>query len=116
MPFPRRTVAVVWSLLLVNAAFADVIDPSKAKADPKAPLLWYDARLVGVEGKGFEATKDYYDRLPAKAEKAVRPPVWSLSRNSAGLCVRFVTDATAVHARWTLTSDRLAMPHMPASC
>jgi hypothetical protein len=26
-----------------------------------------------------------------------------------------VTDATAIQARWTLTSDRLAMPHMPAT-
>ena len=31
---------------------------------------------------------------PAKAEGDVRPPVWNLSRQSAGLCVRFVTDAT----------------------
>ena len=54
-------------------------------------------------------------RLPGKAEGVVRPPVWSLSRHSAGLCARFVSDAKEIHARWTLTSDRLAMPHMPAT-
>jgi hypothetical protein len=53
--------------------------------------------------------------LPAKAEGVVRAPVWGLSRQSAGLCVRFVTDAAAIHARWTLTSNNLAMPHMPAT-
>jgi hypothetical protein len=29
--------------------------------------------------------------------------------------VRFVTDAPAIHARWTLTNEKLEMPHMPAT-
>ena len=41
--------------------------------------------------------------------------MWDLSRHSTGLCVRFVTDATAIHARWTVTNKNLAMPHMPAT-
>jgi hypothetical protein len=41
--------------------------------------------------------------------------VWDLSRHSAGLCGRFVTDAGSIHVRWTLTSGNLAMPHMPAT-
>jgi lysophospholipase L1-like esterase len=93
----------------------DVLDPALAKRQPGESTLWYDARLLGVEGQGWSATQAPYDRLPAKAEGLVRDPVWSLSRNSAGMCVRFVTDAPAIAARWTLTSDRLAMPHMPAT-
>jgi hypothetical protein len=91
------------------------LDRSLATADDKGELLWYDLKHLEVEGKGWTDTKAFFDRLPAKAEKIVRPPVWSLSRNSAGLCVRFVTDATAISARWTLVSDRLAMPHMAAT-
>jgi hypothetical protein len=53
--------------------------------------------------------------LPAKAEQTVRAAVWNLSRHSAGMAVRFRTDATTIKARWTLTSDRLEMPHMPAT-
>jgi lysophospholipase L1-like esterase len=45
----------------------------------------------------------------------VREAVWNLSRQSAGLTVRFVTNSPEIHARWTLTSDRLDMPHMPAT-
>jgi lysophospholipase L1-like esterase len=45
----------------------------------------------------------------------VRPAVWNLSHDSAGLCARFITDATAISARWTLRKESLAMPHMPAS-
>ena len=45
----------------------------------------------------------------------VPPSVWGLSRDSAGLLVRFTTDATTIQARWTVISGRLAMPHMPAT-
>lgn len=78
-------------------------------------VRWVDARELSVEGQGWGDTKEPFDRLPAKAEPLVRPPVWSLSRHSAGLVVRFVTDAATIRARWTLRSDRLAMPHMPAT-
>jgi lysophospholipase L1-like esterase len=78
-------------------------------------LVWRDARELMVEGRGWRDTKDFYDRLPARAEKMVRQNVWNLSRDSAGMCVRFVTDATTIAARWTLRRDTLAMTHMPAT-
>jgi hypothetical protein len=112
-----RTLAALLLAVLASPLLAagPVVDPAKAKPDGKAGLLWYDIRAVGVEGQGWTDTKAPFDRLPAKAEKAVRPPVWGLSRDSTGLCVRFVTDATTIHARWTLTKKNLAMPHMPAT-
>jgi lysophospholipase L1-like esterase len=99
----------------IQAAAGQVIDPSQAKADDKTALLWYDIRLLGVEGKGWQDTKAPFDRLPGKAEGTVRDPVWNLSRRSAGMAVRFVTEAPVLHARWTLTSESLALPHMPAT-
>ncbi len=86
-----------------------------AKADVEKETVWHDVRPLGVEGQGWKDVTAAYDRLPGKAEKLVRPAVWGLSRHSAGLCVRFVSDATTLDARWTLTSERLAMPHMPAT-
>jgi len=67
----------------------------------------------GVEGKGWQDTERYFDRLPQKAKDVVRSPVWSLSHHSAGMLVRFETDATEIHARYQLLSARLGMPHMP---
>jgi lysophospholipase L1-like esterase len=96
-------------------AAGPAIDPGTSKVDPATGVHWYDVRALGIEGQGWTDTKAPFDRLPAKAEKTARPPVWGLSRNSTGLCVRFVTDATAIHARWTVTSKNLAMPHMPAT-
>ncbi len=94
---------------------AEVIDPSQGKADGDGKVLFYDVRLLGLEGQGWKDVKDPFDRLPAKAEGKVRDAVWNLSRQSAGLCVRFVTDATTIQGRWTLTGQNLAMPHMPAT-
>ncbi len=97
------------------AGAAEVIDRKQATPSEKGDVLWYDIRLLGIEGQGWKEVEDPYDRLPSKAKGKVRGAVWSLSKHSAGMCVRFVTDATTIHARWTLTSSRLAMPHMPAT-
>ncbi len=84
-------------------------------ADPE--LEWHDVTTWGVEGRGWETLerRRYFDRLPAKAEGVVRGPVWDLSRHSAGMAVRFQTNATAIHADYELLSASLAMPHMPAT-
>lgn len=80
-------------------------------------LVWHDVREWGVEGKGWPAdeTERFFDRLPARAKDVVRPPVWDLSRHSAGMCTAFETDAVDIWARWTLLRPQLAMPHMPAT-
>jgi lysophospholipase L1-like esterase len=41
----------------------------------------------------------------------VSPEVWNLSRHCAGIVVRFRARASAIHARWTLGLDRLAIPN-----
>ncbi len=94
---------------------AETLDPAQAKSSADGSLLWYDLKSLPLEGQGWSDTKAPYDRLPGKADGVVRPPVWSLSRNSTGICARFGTDATKIHARWTLISENLAMPHMPAT-
>ncbi len=65
-------------------------------------MKYYDVQDIGVEGKGWENTKHVYDRLPAHAEGVVTEAVWNLSRRSAGMAVRFRTDATAIHTRTIL--------------
>ncbi len=107
---------VTFSLLLVGVCgvgVAQELPPTKAKAEDG--VLWFDARLLPIEGQGWNQLAAPYDRLPAKAEKTVRPAVWNLSRHSAGLAVRFLSDATTISARWTVTNKRLAMNHMPAT-
>lgn len=91
------------------------VDAAKAARDAQGEMLWYDARQLAIEGKGWMDTEQFYHRLPAKAKGVVPDPVWTLGAHSAGLCVRFATDANRIAARWTVTSKSLAMPHMPAT-
>jgi lysophospholipase L1-like esterase len=82
---------------------------------PSVSLRWLDARQLTVEGQAWTDVAAPFDRLPARAQTVVREPVWDLSRDSAGLSVRFVTDAPAISARWRLRKTSLALPHMPAT-
>jgi hypothetical protein len=70
-----------------------------------------------VEGRAWtDAQRQrWFDRFPAAAEGKVSKAVWSLSRDSAGMMVRFQTDATSIWAHYVLHTARLAMPHMPAT-
>ena len=56
----------------------------------------------------------WFDRLPSAAQAKVTEKVWNLSHDSAGLMVRFRTDASAIWANYTLRSERLAGPNMTA--
>lgn len=112
----QSSAALQWpptAILLIGLAGAI---PSVAQETSEAARWqWRDARELTVEGKGWADTRDFYDRLPARAEGQVRPPVWHLSRDSAGISVRFVTEATRIAAQWKLRREALAMPHMPAT-
>ena len=94
----------------VSSGVVDVVQPRTAQG-----IDWYDPQLWGVEGRGWQQTARYYDRLPSRAEDSVRGAVWDLSRHSAGMTVRFQTAATDIHVRYRLLLSRLAMPHMPAT-
>ena len=80
------------------------IDPQRATKMADNAMLWYDARDLRIEGKGWTDTDNFYERLPARAQAKVPEAVWKLSKNTAGLCVRFVTDSKLVWASWTCSS------------
>ncbi len=83
---------------------------------PQSTPSWHDVRTVAViEGRAWSDLQSPFDRLPARAEALVRPEVWRLSRASAGIAARFVTDSRTIRARWQLTGANLAMPHMAAT-
>ncbi len=117
----KRAMVVVVALVCVTSALyaqgpvgGEKLDPAKAVKGEDG-VLWYSVLDVGLEGKGWTDTEHPFDRLPAKAKGVAPEPVWNLSHHSAGMCVRFVTDAAVINTRWTLRSDNLAMPHMPAT-
>ena len=102
-----------WAQTAMLAGLALAADAQVSSGDSK--FQWIDAQSLCIEGKGWSATSNFYDRLPTKAKGLVRDPVWNLGEDSAGIAVRFVTDATALSARWTVRKEALARTHMPAS-
>jgi len=84
-------------------------------ADADGKTLWFDGSALPIEGRAFTDTEAYYDRLPARAQATVPPSVWNLSHHSAGMVLRFVTDASTLKVRWILRNKDLAKPHMPAT-
>lgn len=88
---------------------------ASAQSTQGTEIQWHDGATFGVEGAGWTDAQAPYNRFPAKAQGTVPPAVWDLSQQSAGLCIRFVTDAKQVMVRWSLTGTNLAMPHMPAT-
>src|SRR5690349_15845073 len=83
--------------------------------EAKPELNWTNILELGVEGKGWSDTAHPFDRLPSKAQSMVRPPVWNLAHDSAGMLVRFTSATPQVEARWKLRKSNLALPHMPAT-
>ncbi|MFT3704901.1 MAG: SGNH/GDSL hydrolase family protein [Agriterribacter sp.] len=74
-----------------------------------------DNSFPTVEGRGWQdGLKDYYDRMPAKAEATVRQDVWNLSKHSAGLYIKFRTNSADLIVKYVATNTKnFGMPHMP---
>ncbi len=113
----RHGLLLALALLLPAASAAQPGDdePPMPTAAEEQAVRWHTVTPAMVEGKAWTDTKGDFDRFPARAEGVVRRPVWSLSRHSSGLSVRFTSNTTLIRVRWTVTDERLAMPHMPAT-
>ena len=101
--------------LLMVALAPSVASAQPVDAEPPVALRWHTVTPAAIEGKGWTDTEGGFDRFPTRAKDVVRAPVWDLSRHSAGLSVRFTSNATRIRVRWTVTTARLALPHMPAT-
>lgn len=83
-----------------------------------AQTKWYNplnTEVPVIQNQGWtnEIGKTF-TRLPARAEKEVRKPVWELSQQTAGLSIHFYTNAPEITIRYGVTGS-LDMNHMPAT-
>lgn len=77
----------------------------------QAQLTYHDATRFKLLGKASDETETRYERLPYYLKEVSRKPVWDLGKNTAGLAIRFSTNAQTIGARWTLSQD-VSMNHM----
>lgn len=95
----------VFLLALVSAS---------AFAQKASELVYTDAQNLMVINKAFDNTEGDYARLPVDMKSVTRKEVWDLGLNSAGIAIRFSTNAKAIGARWTLLNN-FNMSHMPGT-
>lgn len=93
-------------LLLIAASVA--AGPAGAAEN----LVWKDIRDIGVEGRGWNDTATYFERLPERAGQTLRPALCELARQPAGMLLHFKSDAARIHCEWALTNPKLGMAHM----
>ena len=63
-------------------------------------LTYYDASCFPLLGKATQDTGARYERLPNSLKNISRPPLWNLSRNSAGMAIRFRSNSTRIALKW----------------
>ncbi|WP_158642836.1 SGNH/GDSL hydrolase family protein [Mucilaginibacter ginsenosidivorax] len=63
-------------------------------------LAFYDARQFTVIGRFHN--EENYRRFPARYQHVLRAAVWEESLSSAGIAIRFRTNATRIVVRWSL--------------
>ncbi len=89
-----------------------------ANAQEGDNIKWWnpaDDKSLVVEGQAWpDKVASRYHRMPKQAEGIVRAAVWNLSKHSAGLSLRFRSDAKSIAVRYKVKGNH-AMPHMPAT-
>lgn len=106
----KRTLTMVFMMAIIFSNFVIAQEKKTFKS-------WNPATdsLNVIHGRGWtNGYKSVYDRLPARAEEKVRKAVWELAENSAGLNLRFKTDAEELVVKLKETGA-MQMPHMPAT-
>lgn len=109
-----RNYSVVGFCLFCFVAVGVAKAATKAEGKADDGFQWIDGKTLALEGRGFSSETEYA-RLPERFKEKIPAPVWGLSRHSAGIALRFVTDAPEMKIRWSLTGGSLAMEHMPAT-
>lgn len=82
---------------------------TQVAAQPK--IKYIDASAFPLYGKVDEYSQSRYERLPQVYEGLLRAPLWTLSRNSAGLSIRFRSNSSSIHVKWVSTFKN-SMRHM----
>ncbi len=89
------------ALLLSSATYAIKTDD----------LVWHSADSLPLLGTLAPDASKAYSRLPDSLEAKLRPELWALGKNSAGLAIRFRSDASAMGFKWK-SLNKFNMNHM----
>lgn len=101
------------TLILITFCLSLSVCTVTAQTDAvKDSITFYDGHQFNVIGKYHDEKN--YRRFPARFESTLRESVWSLGKNSAGVGIRFRTNASTILVRWTVINNT-DLRHMPAT-
>ncbi len=78
----------------------------------KAAMHFYNGTEFTVTGR-FHHENNYH-RFPDRFKNILRKDVWNLGENSAGIAIRFRTNASDIKIRWTVMDDNV-LSHMAST-
>ena len=78
-------------------------------------VKWIDGRYLPIEGRAFDGTEQYYDRLPTNVTTGVNSAVRTAKHHTAGMQFRFSTDSTSLVFKWTPYITGLSADNMAAT-
>lgn len=96
------------AIVVLTMAFTSSFAQNSAQGDK---IRFVSAEEFPLYGKVSEDSEKRYERLPESMKEGIRPALWHLSRNSAGLFIRFRSNSTSIHAKWTAATN-MSMNHM----
>lgn len=89
-----------------------------AYAQDSTAMKWWNPAVESfnaIEGRAWpKEVGSPYARLPLRAKETVSPEVWKLAQQSAGIMVRFKTNAEQITIRYQVNNP-FALSHMPAT-
>jgi len=77
-------------------------------------LKFVDAQELEILGRAFDNTEGLYGRLPIDMKNEYREELWNLGTNTAGVAVRFSSNAKILGVKWSLLND-FSMSHMSST-
>ncbi|WP_390597223.1 SGNH/GDSL hydrolase family protein [Bacteroides sp. f07] len=93
----KRIIGILAMLLLVCHVYAQIV--------------YHDAANFPLLGKATNYAGARYERFPDSLKNISRAPLWNLSRNSAGMAIRFRSNSTRIAVKWKTLFDN-HMNHM----
>jgi hypothetical protein len=83
------------------------LPPAPESGLPQEPR-WHDASKFTIAGKGWLDETRLYERFPMRAEGRIPENPWRQSLASAGVSIRFESDAEMFYTRWVDYNDEWA--------
>lgn len=115
----KMIASVILCIAAMAAGAADIADydPRMAVATAKVEngIKWIDGVHLPIEGRAFDNTAAYYDRLPKTVTTNVNAGVRGMLNHTTGMQLRFRTDSKRIVVKWVPINKSLAMDHMPST-